>query len=55
MGMQSNPWGFENILGKFRVNASQSLPQDKVDVAVGTWSAMEDIEDIGQAVKTLVA
>ena len=55
VGMQSNPWGFENILGKFRVNASQSLPQDKVDVAVGTWSAMEDIEDIGQAVKTLVA
>ena len=55
LGSQRNPWGFDNIEGKFRVNALLSLPPDKVDRAVEVWSAMEEVEDIGEAVKTLVA
>ena len=55
LGSQRNPWGFDNIAGKFRANALLSLPPDKVDRAVEVWSAMEEVEDVSQAVKTLVA
>ena len=55
LGSQRNPWGFDNIVGKFRVNALLSLPPEKVDQAVAVWSAMEKVEDVRQAVKTLVA
>ena len=55
LGGQKNPWGFDNIEGKFRANALLSLPADTVDRAVEVWSAMEEVEDVGQAIKTLVA
>ena len=55
LGSQRNPWGFDNIVGKFRVNALLSLPPERVDQAVAVWSAMEEVEDVRQAVKTLVA
>ena len=55
LGSQRNPWGFDNIVGKFRANALLSLPQDKVDQAVEVWSAMEEVEDVSRAIKTLVA
>ena len=54
LGSQKNPWGFDNIVGKFRVNASLALPPDKVDQAIEAWSAMEMVQDISQAIKTLV-
>ena len=55
LGSQKNPWGFDNIVGKFRVNARLALPADKVDQAVEVWSAMEEVKDVGQAIKVLVA
>ena len=55
LGSQRNPWGFDNIVGKFRANAHLSLPPDKVDQAVEVWSAMEEVEDVSRAIKTLVA
>lgn len=39
LGAQKNPWGIENIRGKFRVNAGLALPEDKVAEAMDTWGA----------------
>jgi len=55
LGGPKNPWGFDNISGKFQVNARLALPPDRVNQAIEVWSAMEEIKDVGQAIKTLVA
>lgn len=55
LGGQSNPWGFDNIMVKFRSNVNRALPPEKVNTAVETWSAMEEIEDTAKAVRTLLA
>ena len=55
LGGQSNPWGFDNIMGKFRSNVGRALPSDKLDAAAETWSDMEKIEDTAEAVQTLLA
>ena len=54
LGSQSNPWGFENIAGKFQTNARLALPADKVQQAVETGSAIEDIADLSQAIGVLI-
>jgi len=55
LGAQQNPWGFENIKGKFRANAGLVLPEDGVDAAVVAWSDIPRMTDIAGAVrKTLV-
>ena len=54
LGEPKNPWGFENIQKKFENNARLALPESKVAEAVRTWSAIEDIRDVGQAVHCLV-
>ncbi len=55
LGGYKNPWGFENVLGKFRFNAGLALSPDQVSTAVDTWVPMEEIADLSQAVKTLVS
>ena len=54
LGSQSNPWGFENIAGKFQTNARLALPADKVQQAVETGAAIEDIADLSQAIGVLI-
>ena len=55
LGGYKNPWGFDNVLGKFRVNAALALSPDQVNSAADTWAPMEEISDVGQAIKMLVA
>ena len=55
LGSQQNPWGFDNIVGKFRENANRVLSPEAVDRAVEVWSRMEELEDVGQAIGILVA
>ena len=55
LGSQTNPWGFENIKGKFQVNAGLVLGEEAVAAAVETWSDIPQITDIAGSVKrTLV-
>jgi hypothetical protein len=55
LGAQQNPWGFENIKGKFRANAGLALTEEGVDAAVVAWSDIPQMTDIAGAVrKTLV-
>ncbi len=55
LGAQQNPWGFENIKGKFRENARLVLDEEGVDAAVIAWSDIPGMTDIARAVrKTLV-
>ena len=55
LGSQKNPWGFDNIKGKFRANAKLVLPDDDVSAAVDTWSDIARMEDIAEAIRrTLV-
>jgi 2-methylcitrate dehydratase PrpD len=55
LGHQNNPWGMDGITGKFRVNARLALSDEAVERAVETWSDVARVEDVGEAVKTLVA
>ena len=55
LGSQSNPWGFDNIAGKFRTNAGLALADAKVEQAVETWSSIEDIADLSRAIGVLVS
>ena len=55
VGGQVNPWGFENIKNKFRVNAGMVLPDAEVDSAVDTWSDIPQMTDVAGAIRgTLV-
>lgn len=55
LGGYKNPWGSDNVLGKFRVNAGLALSPDKVTQAADTWTPMEEIADVSQAIRSLVA
>jgi 2-methylcitrate dehydratase PrpD len=55
LGAQKNPWGFDNIEGKFQVNASLVLPTDRVTEAIGTWADITQVDDLAGAIqRTLV-
>ena len=54
LGSQQNPWGFDNIKMKFQACARLALSEAKVKEAVQVWSRMEEIKDLGQAIKTVV-
>ena len=54
LGSQKNPWSFDNIAGKFRTNAALAIKQENVEQAIQVWSAMEEIEDVGQAINSVV-
>jgi hypothetical protein len=51
LGEPKNPWGFENIRAKFERNARLALPEEKATEAVAVWSAIENIQDIREAIK----
>jgi hypothetical protein len=55
LGSQKNPWGFENIQAKFRVNAGMALPAEAVGAAVETWSDIAQVEDVTEAVRRTLA
>ncbi|MBI4333925.1 MAG: MmgE/PrpD family protein [Chloroflexi bacterium] len=55
LGSQKNPWGFENIRAKFETNARLALPEAKVQEAVRVWSRLEQIPDIREAIRCVVA
>jgi 2-methylcitrate dehydratase PrpD len=55
LGGQKNPWGFENIQAKFRVNAAMALPAEAVGAAVETWSDIAQVEDVTEAVRRTLA
>ena len=54
-GSQKNPWSTDAIVSKFRENAGMALPPDKVEQAIKTWSKVDEVKDLGPAIKTLVA
>ena len=54
-GTQKNPLGMDDIVNKFRKNAGYALPSQGVDQAIKVWWDMEQVKDVGEAVKTLVA
>ncbi len=55
IGGQVNPWGFENIANKFRVNAGMVLDSSDVDAAVNAWSDIPQMTDVsGEIRRTLV-
>ena len=54
-GSQKNPWSIDAIVAKFRENAGMALSSDKVEQAIKTWSKVDEVKDLGPAVKTLVA
>ena len=54
-GSQQNPFSMDEIVGKFRENASLALSADKVDQAIETWWDIDQIVDVREAVGTLVA
>ena len=54
LGSHKNPWGFDNVVGKFRGNARRALPSEVVDQAIEVWSAMGDLKDVGLGIRTLV-
>ena len=54
LGEPKNPWGFDNIRGKFERNASLVLSQERVAEAVKVWAELENIQDIREAIKSVV-
>ena len=55
LGSQVNPWGMDNIAGKFRDNVGLVLPGDRVEEAVRQWQDVTRVEDVGTAIRgTLV-
>ncbi len=55
LGSQVNPWGLDNISGKFRENAALVLPADRIAAAVRQWQDVTQVEDVGAAIRnTLV-
>ena len=55
LGSYRNPLSLDYIVGKFRENACLALSVAKVEQAIEVWSPMGDFQDIGRAIKTLVA
>ncbi|MBI4330097.1 MAG: MmgE/PrpD family protein [Chloroflexi bacterium] len=55
LGSQKSPWGFENIKSKFETNARLVLTEPEVREAVQVWSGLEQIRDIREAIKCVVA
>jgi hypothetical protein len=55
LGSQANPWGMDNIAGKFRENVGLVLSGDRVDAAVQQWQDVTQVGDVGAAIRgTLV-
>ena len=55
LGSQVNPWGMENIAGKFRENVGLALPENRVEDAVRQWQDVTQVDDVGAAIRgTLV-
>jgi 2-methylcitrate dehydratase PrpD len=55
LGAQNNPWGFDNIKEKFRVNANLALPEDEAGAAIEAWSDIPQVTDLaGTIQRTLV-
>ena len=55
LGGQKNPWGFDNIKGKFQVNARMALPDAEADEAVEAWSDIPQMTDLAGTIRrTLV-
>ena len=55
LGSQANPWGMDNIAGKFRDNVGLVLQEDRIDDAVRQWQDVTQVENVGAAIRdTLV-
>lgn len=52
LGGAKNPWGFDNIKGKFEVNAGLVLPEDRVAETVQTWSDIGEVTDLTATIRT---
>ena len=52
LGGAKNPWGFENIKGKFEVNAGLVLPEDRVAETVQTWSDIGEVTDLTDTIRS---
>ena len=52
LGGAKNPWGFDNIKGKFQVNAGLVLSDDKVAETVETWSDIGEVTDLSETIRS---
>ena len=52
LGGAKNPWGFDNIRGKFEVNAGLVLSEDRVAETVQTWSDIGEVTDLTNTIRT---
>ncbi len=52
LGGQKNPWGFDSIKGKFRVNAGLVFPEDQVAETIETWSDITQVIDVAGAISS---
>ncbi len=52
LGGARNPWGFENIKGKFEVNAGLVLSDEKVAETVDAWSNIGEVAALSETIKS---
>ncbi len=52
LGGAKNPWGFENIKGKFEVNAGMVLSDERVAETVETWSDITEVTDLTDTIRS---
>ena len=52
LGGAKNPWGFDNIQGKFEVNAGLVLSEDRVAETVQTWSDIGEVTDLTDTIRS---
>ncbi len=52
LGAQKNPWGFDNIKGKFQVNAGLALSEDRVEQTIAAWSDIAQVTDLAGTIRS---
>ena len=52
LGGAKNPWGFDNIKGKFEVNAGLVLSEDRVAETVQTWSDIGEVTNLTDTIRS---
>ena len=55
LGAQGNPWGFDNIKSKFKVNVGMVLSNERIEETIEAWSDIGSVSDLAENIrKTLV-
>ncbi len=52
LGGQKNPWGFDNIQSKFRVNVGLALSEDRVEQTLEAWKDISQVTDVADTIQS---